>query len=134
MEQIKFLTREQIGEKLKKMEVDDDKIWPHHYFGVITPNPDYDPENYDPTLDEMGDYMAQEESDGQLFRVVGDASDKSNEWWKNHTKICKLKMWPAIFLAACINWTDGTRNFYSEEYIDKIIDFSKEYGGVVDFW
>lgn len=136
---MKLLTREQIVEKLKNMVVGDD-ILPIKFFHVITPNPEYDPENYDPKLDGEVDYISSEESDGhdgqlmQSMRIVHYASDAHNdEWWKNHTKICKLKLWPNIFATECINWTDGTRNYYSEEYVDKIIDFCEEYGGVIDF-
>lgn len=129
---MKLLTREQIVEKLKNMMVDGDKIWRHKFFSVITPNPYYDPENYDPKLDGKVDYISPEESD---IRIVHYASVKNyDEWWKNHTKICELKLWPNIFAAACINWTDGTRNYYSEEYVDKIINFCEEYGGVIDFY
>lgn len=133
---IKPLTRKQIVEKLKNMVVGDN-ILPVKFFNVITPNPDYDPENYEPKLDGKVDYISPEESDGQLMqsiRIVHYASDTNNyRWWKNHTKICPLKYWPGIFAAACINWTDGTRNYYSEEYVDKIINFCEEYGGVIDF-
>ncbi len=119
---MEVLTREQIVEKLKNMVVDFDKILPHKFFSVITPNPYYDPENYDPKLDEKVDYISPEESD-----------TNNDKWWKNHTKICESKLWPNIFAAPCINWTDGTRNYYSEEYVDKIINFCEEYGGVIDF-
>ena len=129
---VKPLTREQIVEKLKNMTVGGD-ILPIKFFHVITPNPDYDPENYDPKLDGKVDYISPEEPDRQI-RIVHYVSDTNNErWQKNHTKICMLKLWPNIFAAECINWTDGTRNYYSEEYVDKIIDFCKEYGGVIDF-
>lgn len=133
---MKLLTREQILEKLKNMTVGGD-ILPIKFFHVITPNPDYDPENYDPKLDGKVDYISPEESDGQLMqsmRIVHYASDTNNDrWWNNHTKICELKLWVNIFAAECINWEDGTRNYYSEEYADNIIDFCKEYGGVIDF-
>ena len=131
---IKPLTREQIVEKLKNMVVGDD-ILPTKFFNVITPNPDYDPENFDAELDGIVDYSSPPEIHGSLFRINHYKSEQAeaNEWWKSHTKICPLKYWPGIFAAACINWTDGTRNYYSEEYIDKIIDFCEEYGGVIDF-
>ena len=133
MEDVKLLTREQIVEKLKNMTVSGD-ILPVKFFSVITPNPDYDPENYGPKLDGKVDYISPEKSDGLIKRIVHYASKQNaNEWQKNHTKICELTLWRNIFAAKCINWEDGTRNYYSEEYVDKIIDFCKEYGGVIDF-
>lgn len=131
---MKLLTREQIVEKLKNMTVGGD-ILPVKFFAVITPNPDYDPENYDPKLDGKVDYISPEKSDGLIKRIVHYASDTNNERWrKNHTKICELTLWRNIFAATCISWEDGTRNYYSDEYVDKIIDFCEEYGGVIDFY
>lgn len=131
---VKPLTREQIVEKLKNMVVGDD-ILPIKFFNAITLNPDYDPENFDKELDGIADYSSPPEIHYDVFRCTHYVSEQAEatEWWKNHTKICPLKYWAGIFAAACINWTDGTRNYYSEEYVDKIIDFCKEYGGVIDF-
>ena len=132
---VKPLTREQIVEKLKNMVVGDD-ILPIKFFNAITPNPDYDPENFDKSIDGKPDsYVPFDELDeSSLFRIKHYKVDtKAEKWLENHSKICPLKYWPGIFTAACINWTDGTRNYYSEAYVDKIIDFCEEYGGVIDF-
>ena len=85
---MQVLTREQIVEKLKNMMVDGDKIWPHKFFSVITPNPDYEPENYDPKLDGKVDYISPEESD---IRIVHYASVKNyDEWWKKKEMIIRF--------------------------------------------
>ena len=133
----KDMTREQIVEKLKNMTVGGD-ILPIKFFNVITPNPDYDPDTFDKELDgiAVADYICPPDVNGDVFRVTHLTSEglgKANEWRKNHSKICPLKYWAGIFLAPCINWEDGTRNYYSEEYVDKIIDFCEQYGGVIDF-
>lgn len=68
---MEVLTREQIVEKLKNMIVGDD-ILPIKFFNVITPNPDYDPENFDAELDEIAiaDYICPPDNYGNVFRVT----------------------------------------------------------------
>ena len=57
----------------------------------------------------------------------------SEEWNKNHSKICPVKAAYFKFMAACVQHDNGIRNYYSDDILDKVIKVSEEYGGIADF-
>ena len=139
-EQIKILTKDEIVEKLKNMNVDNKKIFPIHTFSFIVINPDYNPEKFSQEIEdseeEIDTYgLMLEEIKKPGFDLVWhdttcNVPRNSEKWLKNHSKICKAKFMPFKFWESCINYCDGTRNYYSEEILNKIL----EIGDIINFW
>lgn len=50
------------------------------------------------------------------------------------SKKCQAKMLVNRFVAQCIEHLDGTRNYYSNEVIDKIQEVLDEYKEIYDFY
>lgn len=133
---IKFLTREEVAQRLKDMIVGVTVTFPIKAFNFIVPNPDYDPENFDESIDGKPDFYGSfdEDYEKSMFRLIHyNVDTKAKKWMENHSKICPLKYIPAQLLTQCENHEDGTRNYYSEEILDKIMNWGEKHGGIVDF-
>jgi hypothetical protein len=103
--ELHILARNEIVDKLKSMKVGEDGCLPLKSFSFIVKNREYDPDSF-----------SQEVEDSE----------------ERITKVCTVKLCPMVFYAACINHSDGTRDYYSEELVDKILNWSKENGEIVD--
>lgn len=138
--ELKLLNKEEIIEKLKSMKVDNEKIFPFHIFSFIIVNPDYDPNSFSQeiedseeeinTLDLILDEMHKPDFDFVFHNTISSLPSNSEKWLENHSKICKVKFIPNKFVRQCVTHCDGTRNYYSEELLNKIL----EIGDIVDFY
>lgn len=133
---IKFLTREDVAQRLKDMIVGVTVELPIKIFNFIVPNPDYDPDNFDESIDGKPDFYGSfdELDEKSLFRIIHyNVDTNAKKWMENHSKICPLKFIPAQLPTQCVNHEDGTRDYYSEEILNKIMNWAEEHGGIVDF-
>lgn len=141
MEKYHILTKEEIVEKLKSMDVRDGKELPIRWFSFITMNSEYDPngfsqeieesENKIDLMEEMMKEISKPEFDFVWNNTLSGIKKNSHKWLKNHTKMCKLKLHPFAMLLSCVQFSDGSRNYASEENIKRIVEFSEKNGGIV---
>ena len=139
-QELKILTKEEIVEKLKSMNIDNKKIFYFHIFSFIIVNPDYNPEAFSQeiedseeeinSLDLISDEMHKSDFDFVFHNTLCRVPWNSKKWLENHSKICKVKFIPNKFIEQCVNHRDGTRNYYSEKILNKIL----EIGNIVNFW
>ncbi len=133
-EQKKFhvLTKDEIIEQLKNMNVDGEKILPFHWFSFIVINPEYEPESFSQEIEDseeeikswdlMIEEMNKPDFDFVWHNTLSNIPRNSEKWLKNHSKICAVKFSPVRFMEQCVNWADGTRNYYSERILNKILE------------
>ena len=57
----------------------------------------------------------------------------SEKWTDNRSRICQFKLLPFRLKATSVTHDDGSRDYCSDEIIDKIMEVSKTYGGIFDF-
>jgi hypothetical protein len=140
--ELHILTRNEIIDKLKSMKVGEDGCLPMKAFSFIVKNREYDPDSFSQEVEdseeridvwkEVYKEIQKPEFDFVWNNTIGSLPRNSKEWNDNHTKVCTVKLCPMVFYAACINHSDGTRDYYSEELVDKILNWSKENGEIVD--
>lgn len=140
---IKVLSKNDIIQRLKNMVVDGENVLPLKWFSFIVINPNYNPEEFSQAIEEsevMIDFWKEfteeihkPEFDFVWNNTLSKLPRNSEEWNKNHSKICPVKAAYFEFMAACVQHNNGIRNYYSDDILDKVIKVSEEYGGIVDF-
>lgn len=143
MEKYHKLTKEEIIEKLKSMEVGKDNLLPIKYISFAVINKDYDPDSFsqeiedsEEPIDLWGEVMketSKPEFDWVWNNTISSIKTNSKEWLANHTKICKLKQYPLKMAMSSYEHSDGRRDYYSEHNVQLILDFIEENGDIVDF-
>ena len=143
MEKYHILTKEEIIEKLKSMEVGEGKELPIKTMSFITLNPDYDPDNFSQEIedseeridlwDEVKKEISKPEFDWVWNNTLSNIRKNSKKWYDNHSKMCELKQHPMVMYMCCVEHSDGTRNYYSEKNLQRILKFAEKYGGIINF-
>lgn len=142
--EIQPLTMDEIKDKLTKMEVGINGILPFKYFGFLVKNPGYDPDNFSQEIEdseievdifnEINKKINEPNFDFIWNNTLSNIQHNSKQWEKNHTKKCQATVLHNRFIGQCIEHSDGTRNYYSEEIIDKIQEVLDEYKEIYDFY
>lgn len=138
------LTMNEIKDRLIKMEVGVNGELPVKFFGFIVKNPEYDPENFSQEIEDSEievdifseiDKKIKESNFNFVWNnTLGNILHNTEQWKKNHTKKCQAKMLVNKFAAQCIEHSDGTRNYYSNEVIDKIQEVLDEYKEIYELY
>lgn len=137
-----LLTKEEIIDRLKTMEVGEGKELPIKRMVFITVNTDYDPDNFsqeiedsEETVDwlsEMKKETSKLEFDWVWNNTLGNIKRNSDKWLDNHSKICPAKLHFNLYLSS-VTHSNGTRNYYSEENLRQILEFADKNGGIINF-
>lgn len=137
------LSRDEIIGKLRKIIVGEDGVLPIRSFSIVTKNSKYNPDAFSQEIEDsetMIDYLhlVSEEIKKESFDFVWNNTlsklpRNSKKWRDNHQLICPILMHPCAFSSACVNHADGSRDYYSEEIVDRFLKFGEEYGEVLDF-
>jgi hypothetical protein len=143
MENIKTLSQTEIIEKLKSMEVGEGKELPHKLLNIITVNKDYDMENFSQEIEDSEEEVdilkevikeIQKPDFNWIWHNTIGNKKNSDKWYANHTKKCKTKFHPmAITLLSNSTDSQTGRNYYTKENVEKILEFAKQNGEIVDF-
>ena len=140
---MRALTIEEIKDRLKKMVVNNKDILPLRVFSLLVKNPQYDIKNFsqeiedsETEIDVMKEIVTKMKEPG--FDLVWNntlhqVKTNSPEWVKNHGKKCPILLVPNAIFASCVNQSDGTRHFCSEEIINKFEHLMGQYGEIYDF-
>ena len=140
--EIKALTIEEIGEKLKNMTVGEGKYLPFCLVSFLVKNPNYDPTNFsqeiedsEEEIDVLNEMLAEMKKPG--FDIIWNntlhnVKTNSKRWRENHSKKCQVNLLAnRLILQSEIHKT-GERDFYSEDNINKIKTVLEEYGEIYD--
>ena len=141
--EIKSLTIEEIGEKLKNMIVGEGKYLPIACISFLVKNPNYDPTNFsqeiedsDEEFDVVNEILVELKKPG--FDIIWNntlqnVKTNSKRWSENHSKKCQITLIAnRLFLQSEIH-ENGVRDFYSEDNINKIKTVLEEYNEIYDF-
>ena len=142
---IKLLTKDEIIDRLKQMKVgekyNDVLVLSVKWFSFLVPNNEYDPYNFSQEIEDSEENLETwlkiwEEINKPEFDFVWNntldrLSENSPRWKNNHSKICPIKI--ETLLVQSVVHDDGTRDYYSDEIINKIININEKYGGIIDF-
>lgn len=144
---IELLTKDEIVDRLKQMKVgekyNDVLILPMKWFSFLVPNDKYDPDNFSQEIEDSEENLEAwskiwEEINKPDFDFVwnntlGRLPRNSERWKNNHGKICPVKQLGLEFISKCVVHDDGTRDYYSDEIINKIMNINEKYGGIINF-
>lgn len=144
---IKLLTKNDIVNRLKQMKVGEKYnghiIDPMKLFVFQVPNNEYDPDNFSQEIEDSEEKIdilkniCEEIHKPEFDFVWNNTLDKlprnSENWENNHSKICQIKQLGLVFAAQSIVHEDGTRDYYSDEIANKIMNINEKYGGIIDF-
>lgn len=143
MEKYHILTKEEIINKLKAMEVGEGKEMPVKIFHFLTPNPYYNPNTFSQEIEdseepvniieEIKKETSKPEFDCVWNNTISKIKTNSDKWQKNHTKICEVKLQADKIYMQCATHEDGTRNYYSEENLQRILELASKWGGIINF-
>lgn len=143
MEKYHILTKEEIINKLKAMEVGEGKEMTVKIFHFLTPNPYYDPNTFSQEIEdseepvniieEIKKETSKPEFDCVWNNTISNIKTNSDKWQKNHTKICEVKLQADNIYMPCATHEDGTRNYYSEENLQRILELASKWGGIINF-
>ena len=142
---IKLLTKDEIIDRLKQMKVgekyNDVLVLSVKWFSFLVPNNEYDPYNFSQEIEDSEENLEtwlkiweeinKPEFDFVWNNTLGRLSENSPRWKNNHSKICPIKI--ETLLVKSVVHDDGTRDYYSDEIINKIININEKYGGIIDF-
>lgn len=140
--EIKALTIEDIGEKLKNMTVGEGNYLPMTFVCFLVKNPNYDPANFsqeiedsEEEIDVLNEMLAEMKKPG--FDIIWNNTlntikTNSKRWRENHTKKCQVHLLPNWMLLQSETHRNGERNFYSEDNINKIKTVIEEYDEIYD--
>ena len=144
LNEVRPLTMDEIKDRLIKMEVGIDGVLPFKYFGFIVKNPEYDPYNFSQEIEdseievdifkEAYKKINEPNFDFIWNNTLGNIQHNSQQWKKNHAKKCQALLLYNNFIGQCIEHSDGTKNFYCEEIINKIQKVLDEYKEIYDFY
>ena len=137
------LTRDEIMAKLKSMVVGQGDVLPIRSFSIITKNMEYKPDSFSKEIEEsetkidwlglVSEEIKKEGFDFVWNNTLSKLPRNSKEWRDNHRMICPILMHPCALTAACVNHEDGTRDYYSEEIVGRLLEFGNEHGEILDF-
>ena len=144
---IKLLTNDEIVNRLKQMKVgekyNDVLVLPMKWFSFLVPNDKYDPDNFSQEIEDSEENLEtwskiweeinKPEFDFVWNNTLGKLPRNSENWKNNHGKICPVKRLGLEFVSQCVVHEDGTRDYYSDEIVNKIMNINKKYGGIIDF-
>lgn len=143
MEKYHILTKEEIINKLKAMEVGEGKEMTVKIFHFLTPNPYYDPNTFSQEIEdseepvniieEIKKETSKPEFDFVWNNTISNIKTNSDKWQKNHTKICEVKLQADKIYMPCATHEDGTRNYYSEENLQRILELASKWRGIINF-
>ena len=140
--EIKPITIEEIGEKLKNMTVGEGKYLPICSVCFLVKNPNYDPANFsqeiedsEEEIDVLNEMLVEMKKPG--FDIIWNNTlcnikHNSKRWSENHSKKCQIKLIVnGVFLQSKTH-ENGARDFYSEDNINKIKTVLEEYNEIYD--
>ncbi len=144
---IKLLTKDEIVNMLKQMKVgekyNDILVLSVKWFSFLVPNNEYDPYNFSQEIEDSEENLEtwskiweeinKPEFDFVWNNTLGKLPKNSQRWKNNHSKICPIKLLCPTFLAQSVVHDDETRDYYSDEIINKIMNINEKYGGIIDF-
>lgn len=151
---MKALTHEEIRERLRNMVVGENGVLPLKAFSFIVKNPNYDPDTFSQeiedsevkinVLDEIKKEIHRPVFDFIWHNTLSDIPHNSEEWEKNHSKICKAKFLPCAFLSPASTTVvaitsptgevikDTIRHYDNKVTMDKVLKIEQEYGEIYD--
>ena len=142
MENLHLLTRDEIADKLKAMEVGEGKELPIKGLSFIVENRKYDPDSFSQEIEDSEERIDELELINREIHQPGfnfiwnntlsRCPRNSDKRKANHSKICTVSLKPMAIWASCVQHKDGTRDYYSEELVDKIVHWAELNGGIVD--
>lgn len=144
---IKLLTKDEIVNRLKQMKVGEKYngriIDPMKLFAFTVPNDEYDPDNFSQEIEDseekidilknIWEEIHKPEFDFVWNNTLSRLPENSQRWQNNHSKICPIKQLGLVFAAQSVFHKDGTRDYYSDEIINKIMNINEKYDGIIDF-
>jgi hypothetical protein len=142
---IKLLTKDEIVDRLKQMKVgeeyNDVLVLPFKWLSFFVPNDEYDPDNFSQEIEDseekidifknICEEIHKPEFDFVWNNTLGRLPENSQRWQNNHSKICSIKI--EILLVQSVVHEDGTRDYYSDEIVNKIMNINEKYGGIINF-
>lgn len=142
---IELLTEDEIIDRLKQMKVgekyNDVLVLPVKWFVFKVPNDEYDPDNFSQEIEDSEENLEtwsriweeinKPEFDFVWNNTLNRLSENSQRWKNNHNKICPIKI--EILIVQSVDHDDGTRDYYSDEIVNKIMNIYEKYGGIIDF-
>ena len=118
------------------------KELPIKTFSFIIPNPEYNPDEFSQEIENSEEFidelkMVSEEIKKPYFdfgwnNTLFQLPRNSEKWRENHSKICPVKIAAFRLYGSCTNHSNGRRDYYSEELLEKIMDFAEKNGGIID--
>lgn len=107
---------------------------------IVVPNPDYNPVEFSQEIEDS------EEKEMKFWKQVCEEMNKtgfdiiwnntlnkiprnSEKWKNNHSKICDQTCVSLSVMAKCND--NDIWDFYSEENVDRIMQISEQYGGII---
>ena len=139
IEKYKPLSREDVIIKLKEMTAE--KCGSIKLLSFIVLNDNFDPHNFSQEIEDSEEFidtwsLAMEEIKKQEFNFVwnntiGKLPRNSEKWLDNHHKICYVKY--KTIPVQCIVREDGTRDYNSNENIDKVLKIQEQYKIIINF-
>ena len=139
IEKYKPLSREDIVDRLKEMTAE--KVGPIKLLSFIVLNDNFDPHNFSQEIEDSEEFidtwsLAMEEIKKPEFNFVwnntiGKLPRNSEKWLDNHHKICYAKS--KTLPLQCVVHEDGTRDYNSDENVDKVLKVQKQYKVIIDY-
>lgn len=135
MEEYHVLTKNEIIDKLKSMEVGEGKEYPWKTISFVYLNPNYDPDTFSQEIEDTEEEIDLMEEFKKWYNAqVSKMKKNSDKWYANHTKICKIQLAPMQILLQCAaQHRDGTRNYYSENNVKQIMEWGDKHGKILNF-
>jgi hypothetical protein len=139
IEKYKPLSKEEIIVRLKEMTAE--KVGPIKLLSFIVLNDNFDPYNFSQEIEDSEEFidtwsLAMEEMKKPEFdfiwnNTIGKLPRNSEKWLDNHHKICYVKY--KTITVQCIVHEDGTRDYNSNENIDKVLKIQEQYKIIINF-
>lgn len=139
---LNFLTRKDIAAKLKSMKVGENGVLPIKAFSFLVENRKYDPDNFSQEIEDTEEAIdvwkeIYEEIHKPYFdfvwnNTISQLPLNSKTWRNNHSKKCSVKLCGFAMYGSSIEHEDGTRDYYSEELVDKIVAWAEKNGGIIE--
>ena len=135
----------EIVDRLKQMKVgetyNDVTVLPVKWLSFFVPNDEYDPDNFSQEIEDseekidifknICEEIHKPEFDFVWNNTLGRLPENSQRWQNNHSKICSIKI--ETLLVQSVVHEDNTRDYYSEEIINKIMNINEKYVGIINF-
>lgn len=139
IEKYKPLSKEEIIVRLKEMTPE--KVGPIKLLCFIVLNDNFDPYGFSQEIEDTEEFidtwsLAMEEIKKPEFdfvwnNTIGELPRNSEKWLDNHDKIRHVKF--KTIPVQCITHEDGTRDYNSDENVDKVLKIQEQYRVIIDF-